>query len=308
MMAGIIKELMTATLQAQVASDKGATSPTLSVEGLRVAIDGREILHGIDLDVSKGEVHAILGPNGSGKTTLAYALMGHPRYDITAGSVDFKGQDLLSMAVDERSKAGLFLAFQYPTAIPGVQMGNFLRLAVKSRFGDEAVKGFRKNLAERLQALKMDSSYMARYLNEGFSGGEKKKAEILQMALLKPEIAIMDETDSGLDVDAFRVVADGVNAMRGPDLGIVVITHYNRMLEFIKPTHVHVLIGGKIVKRGGAELAQEVDRHGYQPIIEELRARGEQIELPEEAGATYGGREESEERRDPFRSHGRTSI
>lgn len=299
---------MTATAQVTAHPDGSSAAPTLRVGGLRVAIDGREILHGIDLAVNKGEVHAILGPNGSGKSTLAYALMGHPRYDVTAGEVELKGEDLLSMAADERSRAGLFLAFQYPTSIPGVQMGNFLRLAVKSRFGDDAVKTFRKTLDEKLRVLKMDRSYMSRYLNEGFSGGEKKKAEILQMAMLRPEIAIMDETDSGLDVDAFRVVADGVNAMRGPDLGIVVITHYNRMLEYIKPTHVHVLIGGKIVKEGGPELAQEVDKHGYQPILEELRQRGEQIELPEEAGATYGGRDETEERKDPFRSHGRTSI
>jgi Fe-S cluster assembly ATP-binding protein len=299
---------MTATAQATAATQAAPDTVTLAVSNLRVAIGGREILHGIDLQVNKGEVHAILGPNGSGKSTLAYALMGHPRYDVTEGEALLKGEDLLSMEADERSRAGLFLAFQYPTSIPGVQMGNFLRLAVKSRFGDAAVKGFRKELDEKLRILKMDRSYMARYLNEGFSGGEKKKAEILQMALLKPEIAIMDETDSGLDVDAFRVVADGVNAMRGPEMGIVVITHYNRMLEYIQPTHVHVLIGGKIVKSGGPELAQEVDRHGYQPILEELRARGEQIELPEEAGATYGGREETEERRDPFRSHGRTSI
>jgi Fe-S cluster assembly ATP-binding protein len=299
---------MTATAEAQSASSAGVAAPTLRVEDLRVAIDGREILHGIDLQVNKGEVHAILGPNGSGKSTLAYALMGSPRYEVTAGSVSFKGEDLLAMGTDERARAGLFLAFQYPTSIPGVQMGNFLRLAVKSRFGDEAVKGFRRELAEKLRVLKMDDSYMRRYLNEGFSGGEKKKAEILQMAMLKPEIAIMDETDSGLDVDAFRVVADGVNAMRGPEIGIVVITHYNRMLEYIKPDFVHVLIGGKIVKEGGPDLAQEVDRHGYQPILEELRAKGVEIELPEEAGATYGDREESEERRDPFRSHGRTAI
>jgi Fe-S cluster assembly ATP-binding protein len=212
------------------------------------------------------------------------------------------------MATDERARAGLFLAFQYPTSIPGVRMGNFLRLAVRSRFGEQAVGGFRKELDQKLRVLKMDRSYVERYLNEGFSGGEKKKAEILQMAMLKPEVAIMDETDSGLDVDAFHVVADGVNAMRGPDLGIVVITHYNRMLEYIKPDFVHVLIGGKIVKEGGPELAIEVDQHGYQPILEELRARGVEIELPEEAGATYGGREETEERRDPFRSHGRTAI
>ena len=298
----------TATPKARDASAAGAAEPTLQVEDLRVSIDAREILHGIDLQVSKGEVHAILGPNGSGKSTLAYALMGSPRYEVTAGAVSFKGEDLLAMSTDERARAGLFLAFQYPTSIPGVQMGNFLRLAVKSRFGEEAVKGFRRELAEKLRVLKMDDSYMRRYLNEGFSGGEKKKAEILQMAMLKPEVAIMDETDSGLDVDAFRVVADGVNAMRGPDVGIVVITHYNRMLEFIKPDVVHVLIGGKIVKEGGPELAQQVDQHGYQPILEELRAKGVEIELPEEAGATYGGREETEERHDPFRSHGRTAI
>ena len=186
-------------------------------------------------------------------------------------------------------------------------MGNFLRLAVKARFGDEAVKTFRKELDEKLRLLKMDRSYMARYLNEGFSGGEKKKAEILQMAMLKPEIAIMDETDSGLDVDAFKVVADGVNAMRGPDLGIIVITHYNRMLEYIKPDFVHVLIGGKIAKEGGPELAQEVDRHGYGPIIEELRRQGQEVELPQEGGATYAREEPVERKDDPFRAHGRTS-
>ncbi len=299
---------MTATAEARARASSAPAEPTLRVENLRVAVDGREILHGVDFTINKGEVHAILGPNGSGKSTLAYALMGSPRYEVTDGAVTFKGEDLLAMATDERARAGLFLAFQYPTSIPGVQMGNFLRLAVKSRFGDQAVAGFRKELDEKLRVLKMDRSYMTRYLNEGFSGGEKKKAEILQMAMLRPEVAIMDETDSGLDVDAFHVVADGVNAMRGPDLGIVVITHYNRMLEYIKPDFVHVLIGGKIVKDGGAELAQEVDRHGYQPILEELRAKGVEIELPEEAGATYGGREETEERRDPFRSHGRTAI
>ena len=299
---------MTATAEARSGASKASDDPTLDVKDLKVAVDGREILHGIDFQIRKGEVHAILGPNGSGKSTLAYALMGSPRYEVTSGEVDFKGEDLLAMATDERARAGLFLCFQYPTSIPGVRMGNFLRLAVKQRFGDEGVKGFRKELDEKLRMLKMDRSYMERYLNEGFSGGEKKKAEILQMAMLKPEIAIMDETDSGLDVDAFRVVADGVNAMRGPDVGIVVITHYNRMLEFIKPDVVHVLIGGRIVKEGGPELAESVDEHGYQPILEELRAKGVEIELPEEAGATYGGREETEERHDPFRSHGRTAI
>jgi Fe-S cluster assembly ATP-binding protein len=281
---------------------------TLKVENLHVAVDSREIIHGIDLEVNKGEVHAILGPNGSGKSTLAYALMGHPRYDVTDGTVSLKGEDLLEMEPDERSRAGLFLCFQYPTSIPGIQMGNFLRLAMKARFGDAVVKTFRKELQEKLRTLKMDESYMRRYLNEGFSGGEKKKAEILQMALLKPEIAIMDETDSGLDVDAFRVVADGVNAMRGPDIGFVVITHYNRMLEYIKPDFVHVLIGGKILKQGGPELAQFVDQHGYTPILEEVRARGVEVEMPEEAGATYSREEPVERHYDPFRSHGRTAI
>jgi Fe-S cluster assembly ATP-binding protein len=297
---------MTATATNVAEAPAGGLVPTLKIEDLHVRVASREIIHGLDLTVNKGEVHAILGPNGSGKSTLAYALMGRPGYDVTAGTVTLKGDDLLDMEVDERARAGLFLCFQYPTSIPGVNMGNFLRLAVKARFGDEAVKTFRRELDEKLRLLKMDRSYMSRYLNEGFSGGEKKKAEILQMAMLKPEIAIMDETDSGLDVDAFKVVADGVNAMRGPDLGIIVITHYNRMLEYIRPDFVHVLIGGKIAKEGGPELAVEVDRHGYGPIIAELRARGEDVELPEEGGATYAREEPVERVDDPFRAHGRT--
>ncbi|MDQ3700112.1 MAG: Fe-S cluster assembly ATPase SufC [Chloroflexota bacterium] len=299
---------MTATATTTALAPADGQEPTLKIDNLHVMVASREIIHGIDLTVNKGEVHAILGPNGSGKSTLAYALMGRPGYDITSGSVTLKGQDLLEMEVDERARAGLFLCFQYPTSIPGVHMGNFLRLSVKSRFGDAAIKTFRAELNEKLRLLKMDRSYMNRYLNEGFSGGEKKKAEILQMAMLKPEIAIMDETDSGLDVDAFKVVADGVNAMRGPDLGIVVITHYNRMLEYIKPDVVHVLIGGKIAKQGGPELALEVDQHGYGPIIEEMRARGEQVELPQEGGATYAREEPAERHDDPFRAHGRTSL
>ncbi|HEX2033834.1 MAG TPA: Fe-S cluster assembly ATPase SufC [Chloroflexota bacterium] len=299
---------MTATATTETTAKVDGHEPTLKIENLHVTVAGREIIHGIDLEVSKGEVHAILGPNGSGKSTLAYALMGRPGYDVTEGTVRFKGEDLLEMEPDERARAGLFLCFQYPTSIPGVNMGNFLRLAVKARFGDQAVKNFRTELREKLRLLKMDLSYMGRYLNEGFSGGEKKKAEILQMAMLKPEVAIMDETDSGLDVDAFKVVADGVNAMRGPDLGILVITHYNRMLEYIKPDYVHILIGGKLAKEGGPELAVEVDQHGYGPIIAELRARGEEIELPEEGGATYAREEPVERHDDPFRAHGRTAI
>jgi Fe-S cluster assembly ATP-binding protein len=299
---------MTATATTETTAKVDGHEPTLKIENLHVTVAGREIIHGIDLEVSKGEVHAILGPNGSGKSTLAYALMGRPGYDVAEGTVRFKGEDLLEMEPDERARAGLFLCFQYPTSIPGVNMGNFLRLAVKARFGDQAVKNFRTELREKLRLLKMDLSYMGRYLNEGFSGGEKKKAEILQMAMLKPEVAIMDETDSGLDVDAFKVVADGVNAMRGPDLGILVITHYNRMLEYIKPDYVHILIGGKLAKEGGPELAVEVDQHGYGPIIAELRARGEEIELPEEGGATYAREEPVERHDDPFRAHGRTAI
>ena len=299
---------MTATAASAASARADGQGPTLQIEDLHVTVASREIIHGVNLAVNKGEVHAVLGPNGSGKSTLAYALMGRPGYDVTSGSVSLKGEDLLDMEPDERARAGLFLCFQYPTSIPGVNMGNFLRLAVKARFGDDAVKTFRKELDEQLRRLKMDRSYMARYLNEGFSGGEKKKAEILQMAMLKPEIAIMDETDSGLDVDAFKVVADGVNAMRGPDLGIIVITHYNRMLEYIRPDFVHVLIGGRLAKEGGPELALEVDRHGYGPIIEELRQRGEQVELPEEGGATYAREEPVERRDDPFRAHGRTAI
>jgi Fe-S cluster assembly ATP-binding protein len=298
---------MTATATSVAGAPADGRVPTLKIEDLHVRVANREIIHGIDLTVQKGEVHAILGPNGSGKSTLAYALMGRPGYDVTQGSVTLKGEDLLDMEPDERSRAGLFLCFQYPTSIPGVNMGNFLRLAVKARFGDEAVKTFRRELTEKLRLLKMDQSYMSRYLNEGFSGGEKKKAEILQMAMLKPEIAIMDETDSGLDVDAFKVVADGVNAMRGPDLGIIVITHYNRMLEYIRPDFVHVLIGGKLAKEGGPELAVAVDRHGYGPIIAELRERGEEVELPEEGGATYAREEPVEHHEDPFRAHGRTA-
>src|SRR6266540_2749759 len=245
-------------------------TPELIVKGLHVAVEGKEILKGLDLEVAKGEIHALMGPNGSGKSTFANTLMGHPRYQVTAGEIRFKGRNVLEMQPDERSRAGLFMAFQYPVAIPGVSVANFLRTALNARLapsetnGDGAMptrkgiapKEFRALLREKMALLKMDDSFAGRYLNDGFSGGEKKRAEILQMALLKPEIAIMDETDSGLDIDAFKVVADGVNAMRGPETGFVVITHYNRMLEYIRPDFVHVLIGGKMVKSGGPELAQ----------------------------------------------------
>ncbi len=286
----------------------GAASPTLVIEGLHAAINGQEILHGINLSLNKGEVHAIMGPNGSGKSTLAYALMGHPTYEVTQGRVLFKGEDLLEMEPDERAKAGIFLAFQYPTSIPGINMGNFLRLAVKARFGEQRARQFRKLLTEKLQLLKMDRSFMRRYLNDGFSGGEKKRSEILQMALLEPEFAILDETDSGLDIDALRVVADGVNAQMSPDLGVLIITHYQRLLNYIEPDFVHVLLGGHLVRSGGPELALYLEEHGYDPLIKEVASDAAEADGIESATemrehSVVGGDEH-----DPFRSHGRTTI
>ena len=276
---------------------------------VRTAVGGVPILNGVDLTIGAGELHAVMGPNGSGKSTLAQALLGSPEYEVTDGRIFFRGDDITDWDVEVRAKAGIFLAFQYPQEISGVSVHNFLRQAMSARKGiDLSVLEVRLALMEWMGRLEMDPAFAERYLNEGFSGGEKKKAEILQMALLKPEIAIMDETDSGLDVDAFKVVADGVNAMRGPDVGFVVITHYNRMLEYIKPDFVHVLIGGKIVKSGGPELALAVDQHGYQPILEEVRAQGIEVELMEEAGATYAREEPAEREHDPFRSHGLTGL
>jgi len=232
----------------------------LSIHNLHVNIDGKEILTGVNLEVNQGEVHAPTGPNGTGKSTLAYTLMGHPAYEVTAGEVIFKEQNILELEPDERAHLGVFLAFQYPIAIPGVSMANFLRSAVNAsrRANNPEDKGisipeFRKLLKEKMDLLKMDHSFAGRYLNEGFSGGEKKRAEVLQMAVLQPEIAIMDETDSGLDIDALRIVSEGVNALRGPNLGTLVITHYQRILNYIKPDHVHIMLAGHIVESGGAE-------------------------------------------------------
>jgi Fe-S cluster assembly ATP-binding protein len=252
-------------------------TPELIVKGLHVAVEGKEILKGLDLEVRKGEIHALMGPNGSGKSTFANTLMGHPRYEVTAGDILFKGESVLEMEPDERSRSGLFMAFQYPVAIPGVSLANFLRSALNARLtqsdtnGDGAMphkkgippKEFRALLREKMALLKMDDSFAGRYLNDGFSGGEKKRAEILQMALLKPEIAIMDETDSGLDIDALRVVSDGVNALAGPEIGVLVITHYQRILGYIKPHRVHVMVDGRIQLSGGPELALELESRGY---------------------------------------------
>jgi Fe-S cluster assembly ATP-binding protein len=251
----------------------------LIIKNLHVGIEDNEILKGLDLTVNTGEIHAIMGPNGTGKSTLAYALMGHPNYEITEGEVIFKGKNILELEPDERSHTGLFLAFQYPVAIPGVTVANFLRTAINAhrKAQDPEDKGmpipeFRKMLKERMDLLKMDHSFAGRYLNEGFSGGEKKRAEILQMATLQPDIAILDETDSGLDIDALRIVSEGVNALRGPNFGAVVITHYQRILNYIQPDFVHVMLNGRIVESGGPELALQLEEQGYDWIREKYNA------------------------------------
>ena len=247
----------------------------LVIRNLHVSIDNKPILKGVNLTVSQGEVHAIMGPNGTGKSTLAYTLMGHPSYQVTAGEVIFKDRNILGTKADERSRLGLFLAFQYPVAIPGVTLANFLRTALNARRKTDnpqdkgvPIPEFRKMLRQKMDLLKMDPSFAGRYLNDGFSGGEKKRAEILQMATLQPEIAILDETDSGLDIDALRIVSEGVNALRGPDLGAMIITHYQRILNYIKPDVVHVMLDGRIVETGGADLALHLEEHGYDWVRE----------------------------------------
>ncbi len=239
----------------------------LVVEDLHVSVDDKEILKGVDLTVEQGRVHALMGPNGSGKSTLAYALAGHPRYRVTQGRVSFKGEDVLGLTPDERAKLGMFLAMQYPVEIPGVSVTNFLRTAMAAFRGEEVpVRVFARELRTQMQLLQMDPKFAERSLNEGFSGGEKKRHEILQMALLKPQLAILDETDSGLDIDALRVVSDGVNRLRGPELGVLLITHYTRILRYITPDVVHVMFDGRIVQRGGPELADELEEQGYERL------------------------------------------
>ena len=246
--------------------------PDLIIRNLHASIDGAEILRGVDLELSRGEVHAIMGPNGSGKSTLAHVLMGHPSYEVTDGEVEFMGEQVLELDPDERSRLGLFLAFQYPSAVPGVTVANFLRMAVNAHRrtpdGEDnpiRIPEFRKLLQENMEQLKIDRTMTSRYLNDGFSGGEKKRMEMLQMAVLRPQIAILDETDSGLDIDALRIVSDGVNSLVGPEMGALVITHYSRLLKYIKPDHIHVLVGGRVVRSGGPELADELERDGYTP-------------------------------------------
>ena len=290
---------MTATEHHLTVTDQPTTDQHLVIRGLRVAPVAKpehDILQGIDLTVGQGEVHAIMGPNGSGKTTLAYALMGHPAYVVTGGEVRWKGRDLLKLSPDKRSRLGMFLAFQYPTAIPGLSVASFIRSALNAKLQGidknpeidptDAIKGgismrdFRNKMREKMAMLRMDEGFAARYVNEGFSGGEKKRLEMLQMAVLEPEMAILDETDSGLDIDALRIVAEGVNAMLNPGLGVLLITHYQRLLNYIEPDFVHVLAQGRIVKSGGKDLALRLEDEGYGPI---LREAGLSPDLPDEA-------------------------
>jgi Fe-S cluster assembly ATP-binding protein len=260
--------------------------PDLEIRDLHVEVEGKPILKGIDLVVKSGEVHAIMGPNGSGKSTLALTVMGHPRYKVTGGEVRFDGKDVIAMTVDERARAGLFLAFQYPAAIPGVSVANFLRTSINARRAergataaageakrnDMPIPQFRKLLAEKMKLLEIDDSFITRSVNDGFSGGEKKRLETLQMHMFLPSLAILDETDSGLDIDALQVVSRGIEALRGPNVGILLITHYERMLRYVTPDFVHVLIDGRVVRTGGRELAAELEAKGYDFVREELYA------------------------------------
>jgi Fe-S cluster assembly ATP-binding protein len=239
----------------------------LEIRDLTVDIQGKTILDGVTLDLDKGKTLALMGPNGSGKSTLAYAIAGHPAYEVTGGSILYKGENISDWTPDERARAGVFLAMQYPVEVPGVSVTNFLRTAVNAvRDEDIAVRQFMQELKGQMADLQVDEKFLQRSVNDGFSGGEKKRFEILQMAMLKPEIAVLDETDSGLDVDALKIVSDGVNALRGPDLGVLIITHYTRILRYITPDEVHVMMEGRIVTSGGPELADELEERGYEHL------------------------------------------
>src|SRR5436305_3624176 len=246
---------------------------SLEIQNVHVRIEEREILKGVNLKVSKGETHALMGPNGSGKSTLANTIMGNPNYEVTDGKVLVNGEEITEADPDERAKAGVFMAFQYPATIPGVSVANFLRAAVNARREEPIkVKEVGSTLRANMDLLRIDRAFTSRYLNEGFSGGEKKRAEILQLAMLKPDYAVLDETDSGLDIDALRVVADGVNALRGPELGALIITHYTRILNYVRPDFVHIMLNGRIVQEGGPELADQLEEKGYEWVREEVAA------------------------------------
>jgi Fe-S cluster assembly ATP-binding protein len=260
-------------------ADTAVATATLEIRGLHASVAGKEILKGIDLTVRQGETHALMGPNGSGKSTLAAVLMGRPGYEVTAGGVLFKGEDVLRLRPDQRAQRGLFLAMQYPVEIPGVSVVNFLRTAYQSVKAEQvSALAFRKHMKEKMNLLGVDDSMVQRYVNQGFSGGEKKRNEILQLAVLEPQIAILDETDSGLDIDSLKQVANGIAQLIGPGLGVLLITHYQRILNYITPDRVHVMMGGRIVKSGGEELALQLEEKGYEGIQAELgieRAVGE---------------------------------
>jgi Fe-S cluster assembly ATP-binding protein len=247
---------------------------SLEIQNLHVRTEEREILHGVDLTIERGETHALMGPNGSGKSTLANTLMGSPVYEVTEGKILLDGEDLTEADPDERARAGMFMAFQYPATIPGVSVANFLRMAVNSgREEPIKVKEFGELLGKNMELLRISRDFTSRYLNEGFSGGEKKRAEILQLAMLQPAYAVLDETDSGLDIDALRIVADGVNAMRGEDRGFLIITHYTRILGYVRPDFVHIMLDGRIAREGGSELADELEEKGYEFVRQEVEAR-----------------------------------
>jgi Fe-S cluster assembly ATP-binding protein len=249
----------------------GSSPATLEVRDLHATIEGKEILRGIDLTVRQGEIHALMGPNGSGKSTLSNVIMGRPGYTITKGQVVFNGEDITALTPDERAKRGLFLAMQYPTEIPGVSVVNFLRTAYQSIKGTQiSALEFRKHMKSQMDRLGIEDAMVQRYVNQGFSGGEKKRNEVLQLAVLEPSIALLDETDSGLDIDSLKLVAESVNELVGPDLGVLVITHYQRMLNYITPQHVHVMMRGRIVRSGGPELSHELEDKGYEGIRKEL--------------------------------------
>ncbi len=261
----------------------------LQITDLHVEVEGKEILRGLNLELNKGEIHAIMGPNGSGKSTLAYVLTGRPGYDVTSGQILYNGEDVMDLAPDERARKGIFLAFQYPTEVPGVSVVNFLRTAYNAIHADEekSAMAFRMYLQEKVDLLEIPTELVDRYVNQGFSGGEKKRNEILQMAVLEPELAILDETDSGLDIDALKHVSEGVNKLAGPEVGMLLITHYQRLLNYIRPDTVHVLMGGRIVKSGGFELAERLEAQGYAELAKEIGlSEAELADLRDKEGAT----------------------